>query len=116
MAPIFSGTLPPKKKYELQEIAAALRLSDQGTKDEIHTRIKKHLDKNQATLEDDPTFAGLFGRRRRSVQPPSVPPRFASFTAQTILLALFFSPVRALHLPMQHQLNLALPWAVALQH
>ncbi|KAJ6504826.1 hypothetical protein C8R47DRAFT_1316225 [Mycena vitilis] len=70
MAP-FSGTLQPKKKSELVEIANALDLDSSGTKDDLHSRIKKHLDNNQAELEDDPDFAGLFGRRKRSVQPVS---------------------------------------------
>lgn len=81
----YSGALQPKKKLELQEIASALRISDQGTKDELSIRIKKHLDANQATLEEDPAFVGLFGRRKRSLQPqpqpqPPVPPRY-EFTA-----------------------------------
>ncbi|KAJ6485947.1 hypothetical protein C8R45DRAFT_870410 [Mycena sanguinolenta] len=67
--PVFSGTLPSKKKSELQSIATALDIDSNGTKDELQTRIKKYLDNNQAELEDDPTFAGLFGRRKRSVQP-----------------------------------------------
>jgi hypothetical protein len=69
MAPAYSGSLGPKKKHELQEIALALRISDQGTKDEIVQRITKHLDSNQDALEDNPIFTGLFGRRKRSVQP-----------------------------------------------
>jgi hypothetical protein len=73
MAPVYSGSLPPKKKSELQEIALALRISDQGTKDEIMQRITKHLDSKQDALEDNPTFAGLFGRRKRSVQPQPIP-------------------------------------------
>lgn len=76
----YSGALPSKKKSELQEIAIALRLSDQGTKDEIQTRIKKHLDRNQDELEENPTFSGLFGRKRRtgSLVPQSqvAPPRY----------------------------------------
>ena len=74
MAPIttnksFSGALQPKKKSELQDIALALRLSDQGTKEDIQNRIRTHLDKHQSNLEDNPVFTGLFGRRKRSVQP-----------------------------------------------
>lgn len=66
--------LQSKKKSELQEIANALGISDQGTKDELCTRLKKHLDKNN--LEDDPQFSSLYGKRRRaSAQPP---PRYLS--------------------------------------
>jgi len=73
MAPIYSGSLQPKKKIELQEIALALRISDQGTKDELVQRITKHLDFNQSSLEDNLTFTGLFSRRKRSVQPQPIP-------------------------------------------
>jgi hypothetical protein len=79
----YSGALQPKKKSELQEIAGALRISDQGTKEELYTRIRTHLDKHQTTLEDVPAFAGLFGRRKRSVQ-PQAPSRYVR------LLVLFF--------------------------
>ena len=72
---VYSGALPPKKKSELQQIAIALKLSRSGTKDELQARIKKHLDDNQDALENDPTFAGLFGRRKGSNQPQAVPPR-----------------------------------------
>ncbi|KAF8645597.1 hypothetical protein AX16_007679 [Volvariella volvacea WC 439] len=71
---VYSGALPPKKKAELQELANALHLSDQGTKEELQIRIKKHLDLHQAALEENPVFAGLFGRRRKgSVQPQPAP-------------------------------------------
>ncbi|KAF5314430.1 hypothetical protein D9619_011853 [Psilocybe cf. subviscida] len=66
----YSGALQPKKKSDLQEIAQALSIQDTGSKEELLARIKKHLDANQDALEDDPVFAGLFGRRKRSVQPP----------------------------------------------
>ncbi|KAF9526074.1 hypothetical protein CPB83DRAFT_795487 [Crepidotus variabilis] len=75
---VYSGSLQPKKKSELQEIALALKISDQGTKEEVVQRITKHLDVNQDALEDKPMFSGLYGRRRRSVQPQIIPPsRFA---------------------------------------
>jgi hypothetical protein len=65
---VFSGALGPKKKKELSEIARALQISDEGTKEELQARIRKHLDQNPH-LEDDTMYAGLYPRRKRSVQP-----------------------------------------------
>ncbi|KAJ8690240.1 hypothetical protein PTI98_011689 [Pleurotus ostreatus] len=71
---IYTGSLQPKKKAELQEIAIALEISDAGTNYELQQRIKKHLDDNP-DLEDQDEFRGLYGRNRRgrssrgSVQP-----------------------------------------------
>ncbi|KAG5636987.1 hypothetical protein H0H81_006193 [Sphagnurus paluster] len=74
MAPVFSGALMPKKKGELQDISNALGISDQGTKDELLNRIKRHLELNPE-LEEDSSFAGLFpSRRKRSIQPQSSAP------------------------------------------
>ncbi|KIY53363.1 hypothetical protein FISHEDRAFT_68969 [Fistulina hepatica ATCC 64428] len=67
---IYSGGLLSKKKAELQEIAFALDLDVEGTKDDLQQRIKKHLDTN-SYLENDERFSGLYGRRKRgaSTQP-----------------------------------------------
>ncbi len=70
MAPSYSGSLQNKNKTELKAIAGALHLSLDGTKDELSGRIKRHLDSNQPKLEDNPMFAGLYGRRRRSSEKP----------------------------------------------
>ncbi|KAG6916540.1 hypothetical protein DXG01_006423 [Tephrocybe rancida] len=74
MAPqVFTGALMPKKKQELQEIASALKIGDQGTKDDIMNRIKRHLE-NNPDLEEDPSFVGLFGKRRKGSVQPQAPP------------------------------------------
>ncbi|KAJ4484373.1 hypothetical protein C8J55DRAFT_559519 [Lentinula edodes] len=73
MAPIFAGSLQPKKKSDLQSLASALNISTEGTKEEVQTRIKMYLNKNQSELAEDPQFSGLYARRRRrkeSALPP----------------------------------------------
>jgi hypothetical protein len=71
MAPIsFSGTIPSKKKADLQAIAVALNISDSGTREDLQGRIKRHLEQHQSRYEDDPTFSGLYGKRKKSTQPP----------------------------------------------
>ncbi|KAK0200957.1 hypothetical protein DFS33DRAFT_1091845 [Desarmillaria ectypa] len=80
MAP-FSGSLQPKKKADLQNIANSLGISDAGTKDELQLRIKKHLDNNQDVLEGDPQYTGLYGVRSRGgavTRRPSVQPQLPS--------------------------------------
>ncbi|KAF7967173.1 hypothetical protein HWV62_13173 [Athelia sp. TMB] len=80
--PAFTGSLQSKKKAELQEIASALQISDIGTKEELQNRIKGHLETHQEKLEEEPAFAGLFGRlnkKRRQTSEKPAPPlgRFA---------------------------------------
>ena len=69
MTTVWSGALQPKKKQELQDIALALAVDSNGTKDEIHERIKVHLATNPSLASDD-RFAGLYSRRKstRSVK------------------------------------------------
>lgn len=79
----FSGALMPKKKSELQDISVALRISDEGTKEDLHTRIKEHLNLHP-DLEENPTFSGLFVKgRKRSVQPSTAAPRCAHIIKNT---------------------------------
>ncbi|KAG1777859.1 hypothetical protein EV702DRAFT_1027110 [Suillus placidus] len=71
MAPIaFSGTIPSKKKADLQAIALALDISDTGTREDLQVRIKRHLEQHQSKYEDDPTFSSLYGKKKKSAQPP----------------------------------------------
>jgi hypothetical protein len=58
---LFNGSLQPKKKSELQDIASALGLSDAAsglTKEGVVGLIKTHLEMNETELADVPQFAG----------------------------------------------------------
>ena len=55
----FTGSLSSKNKPDLQEIAAALDLPEDGTKDALIQRINACFDSNPL-LHDRPRFAGLF--------------------------------------------------------
>jgi catalase len=57
----FSGSLASKNKGDLQEIAAALNLSEDGTKDALVLRINAYFDSNPLERET-PRFSGLFHR------------------------------------------------------
>ena len=102
----FTGSLQPKKKADLQEIATALQISDTGTKEELQNRIKEHLDKNQFKLEENPAFSGLYGRIRRkrglSAQPQTQPiVGYASLTLiQNVYTVYLLGDAVALHQPM----------------
>jgi hypothetical protein len=87
----FSGSLQSKKKADLQEIATALQISDQGTKEDLQNRIKGYLDKNQTKLEEEPAFAGLFGRVKRKRGGSEKPQPTAGF-----VLMLCYTPLSIL--------------------
>lgn len=65
MTTIYSGALHPKKKHELQALAADLGLDNTGTKDDVQERIKTHLASHQE-LSQDERFAGLYSRKKVS--------------------------------------------------
>ncbi|OXB37269.1 hypothetical protein J007_02968 [Cryptococcus neoformans] len=65
--PIFSGSLLSKRKPELVEIGAALGLpTDDIRVTDLVKSIQAHLDANEAQLASNPTFKGLFYRKRSS--------------------------------------------------
>lgn len=62
---IFSGSLLSKRKPELVEIGAALGLpTDDIRVTDLVKSIQAHLDANEAQLASNPTFKGLFYRKR----------------------------------------------------
>lgn len=83
MAPKFAGSLQPKKKSDLQSLASALNISTEGTKEEVQTRIKMYLDKNQSELAEDPQFSGLYDRRRRRKESALPPPGLVHLLSRT---------------------------------
>jgi hypothetical protein len=60
----FTGTLGPKSKPDLQDVAQALGLETDGQKKALLARINTHFDKNPH-LREAPRFEGLFNRSRR---------------------------------------------------
>ena len=59
------GSLTSKNKGDLQEIAGALSLSEDGTAKDLQARIVAHFDAN-SHLRNSPLFTGLFNRIRVS--------------------------------------------------
>jgi acetyl-CoA carboxylase alpha subunit len=60
----FVGSLASKKKADLQEIAGAVSLSEDGTKDVLVQRINSFFDSNPLQ-RNSPRFSGLFRRVQR---------------------------------------------------
>ncbi len=74
----FTGSLTSKNKSDLQEIAAAIELSEDGTKNVLIARINAFFDTNPS-LRDAARFVGLFNhvsKRRPQVteNPPTSAP------------------------------------------
>jgi hypothetical protein len=80
----FVGSLGSKNKADLQEIAGALSLSEDGTKDTLIQRINSFFDSNPHQ-RDSSRFSGLFRRApRRCPQGTENTPTMAS-TSQDLL-------------------------------
>lgn len=91
MPPVYSGALQPKKKGELQVIADALSLATTGTKDDIQTRIKEHLDAHD--LSDDPQFGGLYVGKRKTRKEDVAPASLVFHLASSLWHQLITDPV-----------------------
>jgi len=59
---VFSGRLSSKKVENLRDIAYALAISEEGTKEALITSIKSNLEAHPE-LRQNPRFAGLFSNR-----------------------------------------------------
>lgn len=66
---IFVGNLTSYKKDDLQALALALQLSDDGTKDDLKMRISEKFE-NDSNLKQNPRFNGLFNKSRRRASGP----------------------------------------------
>ena len=62
---MFSGALSTESKADLEDIAAALAIPFDGTKQEISSRIGEYLD-THSQLACNARFSGLFASRRRA--------------------------------------------------
>ena len=90
----FTGSLTSKNKPDLKEIAAALDITEDGTKDALIQHINAFFDSNPS-LRESPRFSGLFHRASRrhpreteNTQPtPSTSQIAPRFTPTTPLLA-----------------------------
>lgn len=63
---VYQGSLGPKSKKDLQEIADSLGVPSDGRKEQIVERIKIHLAQHEDTLKDDPKYSGLIRRKPSS--------------------------------------------------
>jgi hypothetical protein len=69
----FTGALNSKKKPDLQEIAGALNLSEDGTREALILRINTFFEQ-KPDRRDDPQFLGLFNRASKRRAPASENP------------------------------------------
>ena len=67
---IFAGSLTSYKKDDLQALALALELSDNGTKDDLKTRISEKFE-DDLNLKQNSRFFGLFNKSRRRANVPN---------------------------------------------
>ncbi|KAJ8693251.1 hypothetical protein PTI98_010490 [Pleurotus ostreatus] len=98
----FYGSLSSKNKSDLKDVAHALKLSKEGTKEVLLKRIQDHFD-DHPHLRVDQRFHGLFNRGRpRASEPNPAPPSFEPnpppLTPQPLRLAPFaLHPTLALY-------------------